>query len=268
LAIVTASIVWSSSECAWPDAIVTEPGMADTDAANSNNISPFTPFSPNRVQQVYAASAFSGIGGPQYIDSIAFRSNPFGATLQDFTITMSTTDKAVDGLSPVFADNTGADAQSVYRGTLPIFSEPPENHPTTGPYGLVINLQHPFLYDPSKGNLLIDFTNPSPDKTVFVNNWRPTLDAQDVLGDWTSRVLGYLGPASDSNPYSVGDLDHGHPDTIGLVTKFVLGGPDPIPQPEIPTLTPEPPSILVMALAALFAYRRRPGRRARPARER
>jgi hypothetical protein len=263
MAIVATLVVWASGGDARPDMIVTPPALRDGGGGNSDNIAPFDPLLgvPTRMQQVFASSNFDGMGGPRYIDSISFRSNPFGATLEGFTITMSTTDKAVDGLSPVFADNTGADAQSVYQEKLPIYSLPPATSSVADSFGLVINLQHPFLYDPSKGNLLVDYTNASPEKTVFVNNWRPVLDAEDVLGDSTSRVLGYLGPASVSNPYSVGDLGHGNPDTLGLVAAFVTGGPDPIPQPAIPTLTPEPPSIIAMALVALIAFRGRPGRR-------
>jgi hypothetical protein len=251
---MAASVLWASSGggVAKGDAISSPSGLGDA-LGNSNNIAPFDPRSPARTQQVYASSDFSSLKGPQYIDSIVFQSGQFGATLQNITINMSTTSKPVDGLSSVFADNTGSDAQTVYQGTLPIFSTQPIGNTGPAPFDVVINLQHPFLYDPSKGNLLVDITNPSPDKITFVNGGRPNFIAQEAMGDSTSRVLGYIGPSTPNNPYSVGDLSHGHPDTIGLVTQFVTGGPNPIPQPDIPAVVPEPSSLLVMSFAAVSA---------------
>ena len=64
-------------------------------------------------------------------------------------------------------------------------------------------------------------------------------------------MLGYLSPLSAANPYAVSDLSYGNPDTLGLVTEFVTGGPNPIPQPGIPAVVPEPSSLLVMVLAAV-----------------
>jgi hypothetical protein len=247
--VIAASVLWVSGGVARGDAIASPYGMGDQ-LGNSNIIAPFDPWSPTRTQQVYASTDFSSLKGPQYIDSIVYQSGQFGAALQNMTIAMSTTNKPVDGLSPVFADNTGSDSQTVYQGTLPIFSAQPVGR-GPGAFNLVINLQHPFLYDPSKGNLLVDITNPSPEKTSFLDGGRPNLVAQDVQGDSTSRVLGYIGPYSSNNPYSVGDLSHGHPDTLGLVTQFVTGGPDPIPQPAIPPVVPEPNSLIVLSFVGV-----------------
>ena len=257
--VVAAAMIGVSVLCAGggeskAGAIVTPSGLVDGVGGNANNVAPFDPvgYGPTRTQQVFASSDFSGMGGPRYIDAIAFESNSFGATIPNFQITMSTTGKAVDGLSPVFANNTGADAQTVYQGTLPIFSLP--TVAGSSPFGLVVDLQHPFLYDPSKGNLLVDYTNPTPVQTVFANASTPSLTAQEILGDSTSRVLGYVAPLSAANPYAVNDLSHGHPDTLGLATEFLTGGPDPIPQPPIPSPVPEPPAFIVMAAVAVVLF--------------
>lgn len=249
-AVIAGSVLWASGGDARAVAIVSPSGL-DGGLGNSNNIAPFDPWSATRMQQVYASSDFSSMGGPQYIDSILFQSNSFGATIPNITITMSTTSMPVDGLSPVFANNTGADAETVYQGTLPIYSTQSPSDSGPPPFDVVINLQHPFLYDPSKGNLLLDITNPTPDQTVFLNASRPSFAAQEVMGDSTSRVLGYIGTPDPSNPYAVTDLSHGNPDTLGLVTEFVTGGPNPIPQPALPAVVPEPTSILVMGLAVV-----------------
>lgn len=236
--------------------LVAPGGLADV-AGNSNNTAPFNPWAPERMQQVYAASDFKGWSGPEYIQSIAFRSSDqFGESIPDVTISLSTTGRGPDQLSPTFAANAGPNASVVYQGPLPISSIDPASADATHPrpFDVVINLEKPFLYDPSRGNLLLDITNPMKSSPTFVNAQTPTLDAQDVLGDSVSRVLGYVDPRQSSiNPYAVADLSSGHPDSLGLVTEFVTGGPDPLPQPGLPRVVPEPSTAAVLALGVAIA---------------
>jgi hypothetical protein len=246
------------------DAIIAPGGLADV-SGNSNNIAPFNSWSPARMQQVYAASSFGNGSGPEYIRAIAFRSaEQFGESIPDVTVALSTTNRGPDQLSPTFADNTGPDASVVYQGTLPIFSTDPTTADASHPraFDVVINLQKPFLYDPSKGNLLLDITNPLATPPTFVNAQTPNFDAQEVLGDSVSRVLGYVDPHPvANNGYAVSDLSHGQADTLGLVTEFVTGGPDPLPQPGLPQVVPEPTTAAVLVLGSWLIFRGR-GRRA------
>lgn len=115
-----------------------------------------------RYQQVYGASAFTsqGITGPIPISSLTF----FAATQEcgffgcfpipdadqsiaagDYTIRLSTTSAAVDGLSATFNSNWGADVQNFFVGVM-------------GGNTLTIVGQTAFMYDPTMGNLLLDIT--------------------------------------------------------------------------------------------------------------
>lgn len=115
-----------------------------------------------RYQQVYGASAFTsqGITGPIPISSLTF----FAATQEcgffgcfaipvadqsiaagDYTIRLSTTSRAVDGLGDNFNSNWGADVQNFFVGVM-------------GGNTLTITGQTAFMYDPTMGNLLLDIT--------------------------------------------------------------------------------------------------------------
>jgi hypothetical protein len=214
---------------------------------NGSNSLPWAPdvriFSPARTQQVYASSEFKSWDGPQYINQIAFRQDilgfPFKATLPDARIVLSTTSRPVDGLSTTFADNVGQDESVVYQGELPIFSMVDTTGGLPRALDIAVNLQTPFLYDPSRGNLLVDITNPSLVGTTV-------MDAQEMGGDGTSRVYAYGS-----------DLSRGTADSIGLVTRFQTGGPEGLPQPPLPTTVPEPGSMAVLGLGLVILVARR-----------
>src|SRR5205807_2684887 len=78
------------------------------------------------------------------------------------------------------------------------------------------------LYDPTKGNLLLDVRNFSGGTATF-------LDAQITQGDSISRVL------SDW-PGSTVSSSTGTADTIGLVTQFTFGAASVVPEPPTGTL--------------------------------
>lgn len=244
---------------------IVAPGHLTNTEGNENNSAPFDWAWPLRTQQVYAASEFSSWGGPEYIQAIAFRldgpSMPFGATINDVTIRLSTTSRGPDGLSAVFADNIGANESVVYQGALPIFStDEPHGGGQPHAFDIVINLQKPFLFDPSQGNLLLDITNPGKAGNIYVNGTKSIiLDTQAVSGDTVSRVLGYVASGQPGNPYATTDLTYGNPDTYGLVTQFRTGGPDPLPQPGIPAVVPEPTvtAVLLCGLPLLVMLQRR-----------
>ncbi len=103
---------------------------------------------------------------------------------------------------------------------------------------------------------MLDITNPDPTKATFVNVEYPLLDASSALGDSVSRVYIPLGSS---------DVSKGATDSLGLVTEFRTGGPDPLPKPGLPQVVPEPGALVVflLAFAGLLARRNRtlgPGR--------
>jgi hypothetical protein len=70
---------------------------------------------------------------------------------------MCTTDKPVGGLDFVFENNWGDDLTTVLDG--PVAVSQTHSGPPGGPneFDEPIALQHPFIYDPSEGNLLVDY---------------------------------------------------------------------------------------------------------------
>jgi hypothetical protein len=200
----------------YADEIVIPNGLANTDGNFA-----FIGCGNCHFQQVYGASQFGSFGGPRLITAIAFRPDvqqgsnlmPTPGLLQ---ISLSTTSRAVGGLSTAYADNVGVD------NTLVLNSQYTWATANTGPPGgprnfdIVIVFATPFLYDPSQGNLLIDFTG-------FVS---PYLDMDLTPGGSVSGVIG-----------SQGNLT-GFAVPFGLVTQ--------ISHTAAPSAVPEPATIVLL----------------------
>ncbi len=226
------------------------PGAQTSVEGNGNNAFPFNiggfGISSMRYQQVYAASDFSSLLVPQLITQIAFRPDAsFGAaftsTLSDIQINLSTTTAAPDGLSSTFSNNVGLNDTIVYnRGPLALSSA--NTGPAGGPkdFDILINLNTPFLYNPSAGNLLLDVRNFGGGRTT-------TFDAENTTGDSVSRVR-----SSDVNS-TTADANN----SIGLVTRFTTQ--EVVPAPEPGTM-----SLMLIGLASLGATTRKRLKNATP----
>ena len=185
--------------------------------------------SPVRYQQVFGASQFSSLAGPQYINQISFRPDasvePFTSNTPNIRISLSTTQSVPDGLSSIFSQNIGANNTLVYNGSTLVTSAnaAPAGNPNT--FDINFNLQTPFLYDPSQGNLLLDLIN-----NGGTNNFTAFLDATSVPGDSTSIIF------SNGTTATTGSAG-----TSGTVTQFITSatGATPLPTTPIPT-TPLP----------------------------
>src|SRR5262249_21659069 len=147
--------------------VIVPNNLAATEGDISNglpfNIGAFS-LSSQRYQQVFAASAFASVSGPHLITQIAFRPDAqiggaFSSIIPNIQINLSTTSATPDGLSATFANNVGSDDTVVFSGSLSLSSA--FTGPPGGPkaFDIIINLQTPFLYNPSAGNLLLDVRN-------------------------------------------------------------------------------------------------------------
>src|SRR5688572_958558 len=93
----------------------------------------------------------------------------FTATIANLQINLSTTSIEPDRLNGTFAQNVGTDDTVVFQGSLTVSSRfvGPANGPKE--FDIIIPLTTPFLYDPSRGNLLIDFRNVSGSSATHVD---------------------------------------------------------------------------------------------------
>lgn len=185
--------------------------------AVEGNSASSTPFNQTgvRFQQVYAASEFSLV--PGWIRTIGFRvdvspqgGQAFSATLPNVQVNLSTTLRQPDTLSPVFAENLGLDERVVRSGSLSLMSQAAHLPGQPNLADAVFSLSNPFLYDPARGNLLLDVRN-------FMGAATSPFDAINTSGDSVSSLFS-IGANSTSGTLS----------TLGLFTRFVV---DPVPEP-------------------------------------
>lgn len=148
-------------------------------------------------QQVYGSSNFASAFT---INSLSFYHTEIGPSAQfpalgTYTISLSTTLAAVDGLSLNPVNNIGLDNTTVFVGALP----------TPVPFGTQMNLilSTPFMYDPNMGNLLMSVTAldvSQPSQIMYFDVNTSALDQMSRLGrggennafvDWAGLVTGF-----------------------------------------------------------------------------
>lgn len=228
----TVSVAW-----AIPLQYVVPNNLANVEGNTSVN--DFLNASSFRMQMVFDASQFGGLGsGPgisNLVTSIAFRldggsANTVASFFGGSSVTLSTTLKSPDSLSPVFAENVGSDAVTIFNGAIG-FGTTLVPGAMPQPFHDSVLATAPFYYFPSQGNLLVDIRARSG-QVLFPG----ALDAQAALGDPVSRVF-----AADEV------LTSGTIDSLGLVTRFNIA------------VIPEPAtwSLLVMGLTLTALVRRR-----------
>lgn len=222
--LLVVALAWLAGPPASADTLVVPPGFESVEG-NTANAGPFGKLSnefndPFRTQQVYAASAFSAIGDVIRIDELRFRADGSTGSLGPSTsnaieIRLSTTQKAADGLDFTNLDLNvdGDDVTLVYSGSLTL--QTCDCGTPTRDFDVVVDLQVPFYYDASAGNLLFEVINTSdPYPLAFF------LDAQDAAGDATSRLVEVILANNDHDIL-------GENISLGLVTQFVYTVPEP-----------------------------------------
>ena len=115
---------------------------------------------PDEIQQLFRPSAFAGQWQtPVEITGIAFRvadgAPAYSATVPSLQINLSTSARTPETMARSYLANKGADETTVYLHNNIFFSSP--DTPPINPFGIQITFDKPFIYDPTKGSLLMDF---------------------------------------------------------------------------------------------------------------
>ena len=181
-------------------------------AANAGGRASTAPLNDvSRYQQIYAASQFSALTGPELITQIAFRpattQGAFTYTDSRIQFDLSTNTEAVSSLSPTFATNVGSNDQVVYDSALTLTSAG-TSASGAGPFDVIVKLTNPFLYDPAAGNLVLDIRNFGPNSTAFLD-----------LGTDSSTRLVFV---DNSTTAATGTVQN-----FGLATQFTFA---PVPE--------------------------------------
>lgn len=194
---------------AWSVQIVVPGGNAGVEG-DSNNGFPFN-FGSRHYQQIYDASAFSGQSG--VIDKILFRVNggegSFGPTLFNMTVRLSHSAASAATLSTTFASNVGGDVVTVLSGNVTLSGT---GGAGPNPFDVVLDVDNLFTYD-GVGNLLMEID-------VFSGSSNVQFDSVGAGATMTQRVFGAIG-----NPVGSQGGDR------GLVTAFVIGADNNVPEP-------------------------------------
>jgi len=150
-----------------------------------------------RYQQVFPAEDFAALGNqPHWIVAFTWRpdqsvTNPLTVQLPDVQVRLSTTQRGPDDLSLQFDDNLGSDVTQFYRGP---FITVADAHSGPGPRAFY-HVDYPagitpYLYDPSKGNLLWDliaWQGESPARADQIPGMQTALYVSDPLGSQGQR---------------------------------------------------------------------------------
>lgn len=203
--------------------IVVPNEMAESEG-DVNNVFPI--FEPGtrvyyRYQQIYLSSHFTNAGPRFAIIGIAFRveggggmpwgpSNAFNDYLGRILVKLSTTVRSIDGLSATYQENIGPDETTTFDGGLWFRSSIGwSTGPTPRPFEQTIPFRTPFIYEPARGNLLVEIWNFAP---IGVPNGE-MLDAC-----WNNSAVSRVWGVHAESTESV----NGTPNSIGLVTRFLL----------------------------------------------
>jgi hypothetical protein len=168
---------------------------------NAANIQPGsgiedTFFKVERIQTVYGASQFPSY--PILITELRWRPStltggPLTDAVPNIQIDVSTTAAQADSLDFTYANNVGLDATTVFSGPATVATAFGTLTNGTKAFDISFPLQKPFLYDPSKGNLLIDIKNFSGGSTFLYT------DGLAIGGDSVSRIVNDSATATSAS---------------------------------------------------------------------
>jgi len=187
-----------------------------------------------RQQNFYRSDQFSALSGPKLITEIAFRITkanveiPAQTAMFDAEFRLSTTTKDMQELSTTFSENYGDDnATTVFRDETWILmtnGNQPNSDPIEAylpvPFDIIIPLQTPYLYDPSKGNLNFEYIIRTVEQVVPPDSIGPMIDNTGLAepGDYLFGKMRILYSFDVGEPTGV--LEDGAP-----VVRFTFEDP-------------------------------------------
>jgi len=221
---LAASLMALHNSNTWAQGYIVDMPPAAAGEGNSSTPQPFS-VRDSRFQQLYGMQSI--LLEPFLIRSITFRLDGTNGSdilgqMANIQVRMSTIPGQPDSLSPTFANNIGANEIMTFSGAVEWHALHHTPSLIPEPFDLRIDLQQPFLYQPSMGNLLVDFT--VGNTTIFSQ-----FDAFNRASDSVSSVSGSAFSPS------------GTASTLGLATRF--GG----------AIVPEPASY-ALALIGVVAF--------------
>jgi len=160
----------------------------DCEGADANSMYANTapPAAGGRCQELYAASYFAGVNAGVIIrmacrpDRLVTASRT--VELRGYELRLSTTKRGPGGLSSRFDDNLGPDTTLVFTGDVVWTTDGDDAADGPREFDYVVPFQRLFLYDPSKGNLLVEW------RVASSPAGHPAFDAQ-LHGDARVRLL-------------------------------------------------------------------------------
>lgn len=145
----------------------------------------------------------------------AITGGPVSTIISNLQINLSTTINNADHLNSIFAQNTGADDTMVFSGAMGVASLYATLPNGTKAFDIDLQLQTYFLFDPIKGNLLVDLRNFTGCGANLYNN------GVNSVSDATSRIYN----TSDSN----GAIASGGDSGAGVIEiGYIAGSVPPI----------------------------------------
>ena len=153
-----------------------------------------------RAQEIIAASEFASWSGPRAITKWSLRpdaSTAAGTTMQqdDLLIRLSVTNVSPNEMSLNFADNITGELQQVLAG--PWSGTTQSIGPTQGPkeFDLHFEFDNPFLYDPTQGNLLIDWSTTGGVFSIDQTSRSSVMAGMTALNPNSTAASSVSGPA-------------------------------------------------------------------------
>lgn len=154
---------------------------------------------PTRIQFLIPASDFSALPAThRRLVAWNYRADrsqthPFDWTFENAQVWMSTTSKTPLTLTNVFDDNHGPNRSLVQDGsiTFPLLGTGPSDGPrdiADGP-----RLDTPFYYDPTQGNLLVEFAS-----IEGIPALSPRLDVQANVGSGNNILVSLVSPTAET----------------------------------------------------------------------